>query len=113
MVPEASNGFKLMFFHALVIQGPSQIDPGSIWEKSFFHQNLHFTEILSPTFMETHMYTHNLVNLRVPRPQAIQFAKLFKILLNSTEQMLRKTKNKIEKGSKSGAEDISKIQHPR
>ena len=27
--------------------------------------------------------------------------------------MLRKTKNKIEKGSKSGAEDISKIQHPR
>ena len=41
MVPEASNGSKLMFFHALVIQGPSQIDPGSIWEKSFFHENVH------------------------------------------------------------------------
>ena len=40
MVPEASNGSKLMFFHALVIQGPSQIDPGSIWEKLFFHENL-------------------------------------------------------------------------
>ena len=42
MIPEASNGFKLMFFHALVIQGPSQIDPWSIWEKSFFHQKFHF-----------------------------------------------------------------------
>ena len=39
MVPEASNAFKWMFFHALVIQGPSQIDPGSIWEKSFFHED--------------------------------------------------------------------------
>mgnify|MGYP003311012887 CR=1 FL=1 len=42
MVPEASNGFKLMFFHALVIQGPSQIDPGLIWEKLFFHENHNF-----------------------------------------------------------------------
>ena len=39
MVPEASNGSTLMFFHALVIQGPSQIDSGSIWGKSFFHEN--------------------------------------------------------------------------
>ena len=39
MIPEASNGFKLMFFHALVIQEPSQIDSGSIWKKSFFHEN--------------------------------------------------------------------------
>ena len=39
MVPEASNAFKLMFFHALVIQEPSQIDPGWIWEKSFFDEN--------------------------------------------------------------------------
>jgi len=41
MVPEASNAFKFMFFHALVIQEPSQIDPGLIWEKSFFHENFH------------------------------------------------------------------------
>ena len=42
MVPEASNGFTMIFFHALVIQEPSQIDSGSIWEKSFFHENFHF-----------------------------------------------------------------------
>ena len=30
---------QMMFFDALVIQEPSQIDPGSIWEKSFFHEN--------------------------------------------------------------------------
>ena len=63
--------------------------------------------------IKTHMYIHNLVNLRVPRPQATQYAQRFWESSNSTEQMLRKTKNKIEKGSKSGAEDISKIQHPR
>ena len=45
MVPEASNAFKLMFFHALVIQGPSQIDPGSIWEKSFFYENFQNFEL--------------------------------------------------------------------
>ena len=39
-IPEASNAFKWMFFDALEIQEPSQIDPGSIWEKSFFHENL-------------------------------------------------------------------------
>ena len=39
VILEASNAFKLMFVHALVIQKPSQIDPGSIWEKSFFHEN--------------------------------------------------------------------------
>ena len=39
MVPEASNAFKRMFFDALEIQEPSWIDPGSIWEKSFFHEN--------------------------------------------------------------------------
>ena len=39
VIPEASNAFKLMFFDALEIQEPSQIDPGSIWEKSFFHEN--------------------------------------------------------------------------
>ena len=65
------------------------------------------------SFLKTHMYIHNLVNLRVPRPQATQNAKTKWNLSNSTERMLRKTKNKIEKGSKSGAEDISKIQHPR
>ena len=42
MVPETSNGFKLMFFDVLEIQGPSQIDSGSIWEESFFHENFHF-----------------------------------------------------------------------
>ena len=42
MVPEASNGFKLMFFHALVIQEPSHIDSGSIWETSIFHEKIHF-----------------------------------------------------------------------
>ena len=45
MIPEASNGFKLMFFHALVIQGPSQIDPWSIWENHFFIKNFIFFEI--------------------------------------------------------------------
>ena len=59
------------------------------------------------------MYIKDLVNLRVPRPQATQNGQRFCESSNSTEQMLRKTKNKIEKGSKSGAEDISKIQHPR
>ena len=39
VILEASNAFKLMFFDALEIQEPSQIDPGSIWEKSFFHEN--------------------------------------------------------------------------
>ena len=38
-IPEASNAFKWMFFDALEIQEPSQIDPWSIWEKSFFHEN--------------------------------------------------------------------------
>ena len=53
MVPEASNGSRMMFFHALVIQGPSQIDPGWIWETSLFHENFHFlTEILRPYFHE-------------------------------------------------------------
>ena len=28
-----------MFFHALVIQEPSQIDSGLIWKKSFFHED--------------------------------------------------------------------------
>ena len=114
MVPEASNGSKLMFFHALVILGPSLIDPGSIWKKSFFHENFqNFVPHEWPSSLKTHMYIHNLVNLRVPRPQATQNAKTKWNLSNSTERMLRKTKNKIEKGSKSGAEDILKIQHPR
>ena len=65
------------------------------------------------SFTKTHMYIHNLVNLRVHRPQATQNAKTKWNISNSTERMLRKTKLKIEKGSKSGAEDISKIQHPR
>ena len=39
VIPEASNALKWMFFDALEIQEPSQIDPGSIWEKSFFHEN--------------------------------------------------------------------------
>ena len=71
------------------------------------------THMSEPTSTKTHMYIHNLVNLRVPRPQATQNAKTKWNLSNSTEQMLRKTKNKIEKCSKSGDEDISKIQHPR
>ena len=33
------------------------------------------TEILTPSSTKTHMYIHNLVNLRVPRPQATQNAK--------------------------------------
>ena len=32
------------------------------------------TKILTPSFIKTHMYIHNL-NLRVPRPQATQNAK--------------------------------------
>ena len=71
------------------------------------------TEILTPSSMKTYMYIHNLVNLRVPRPQATQYAQRFWESSNSTERMLRKTKNKIEKFSKLGAEDISKIQYPR
>ena len=31
----------LMFFDALKVPGPSQSDPGSIWETSFFDQNFH------------------------------------------------------------------------
>ena len=38
MIPEAPNAFKWMFFDALEIQEQSWIDPGSIWEKSFFHE---------------------------------------------------------------------------
>ena len=34
-IPEASNAFKWMFFDALEIQEPSQIDPGWIWEFFF------------------------------------------------------------------------------
>ena len=65
------------------------------------------------SFIKTHMYIKDLVNLRVPRPQATQNTPRFYESSNSNGQMLRKTENKIEKGSKSGAEDISKIQHPR
>ena len=76
MVPEAFNAFKLMFFHALVIQEPSQIDSGSIWENSFFHENFqNFESYDEVKFLETHMYIHNLVNLRVPSPPAIQNTK--------------------------------------
>ena len=41
MVPEASNAFKRMFFDALEIQEPSQIDLGLIWGNSFFHKKFH------------------------------------------------------------------------
>ena len=41
VIPEASNALKWMFFDALVIQEPSQIDPGLIWENLFFHENFH------------------------------------------------------------------------
>ena len=44
IVPEASNGFRLMFFDVLEIQGPSQIDPEWIWEKSFVHENFQNSE---------------------------------------------------------------------
>ena len=71
------------------------------------------THMSEPSFQKTHMYIQTLDNLRVPRPQATQNAPSFCESSNSTERMLRKLKNKIEKGSKSGAEDISKIQHPR
>ena len=75
-----------------------------------FKKLSHISEL---TFLKTHMYIQTLDNLRVPRPQATQNAPSFCESPNSTERMLRKTKNKIEKFSKSGAEDISKIQHPR
>ena len=96
-------------------------DPGTIpdwfWidlEKLIFSWRFSkFWVIWWGSFLKTHMYIHNLVNLRVPRPQATQNAKTKWNLSDSTERMLRKTKNKIEKGSKSGAEDISKIQYPR
>ena len=71
VIPEASNALKWMFFDALVIQEPSQIDPGSIWEKSFFMKIFKIlTHMSESTFQKTHMYIHNLDNLRVPRPQA-------------------------------------------
>ena len=41
MVPEASNASKRMYFDALEIQEPSQINLGLIWGKSFFHENFH------------------------------------------------------------------------
>ena len=41
MVPEASNALKRMFFDALDIQEPSQIDLGLIWGNLFFHENFH------------------------------------------------------------------------
>ena len=62
---------------------------------------------------KTHMYIHNLVNLRVPKPPATQNGQRFCESSNSTERMLRKTENKFEKLTKSVTEDISKIQHPR
>ena len=37
IILEASNAFKMMFFNVLEVQGPPQIDFGSIWETSFFH----------------------------------------------------------------------------
>ena len=39
MVPEASNASKRMYFDALEIQEPSQIDPGLIWENHFLQIN--------------------------------------------------------------------------
>ena len=83
--------------------------------KSYFFMKIFkiLSHMMRWSSLKTHMYIHNLVNLRVPRPQATQNAKTKWNLSNSTERMLRKTKNKIEKLTKSGAEDISKIQHPR
>ena len=42
------------------------------WKFSFF-----WPKFWGPTFMKTHMYIETLVNLSVPRPQVIQYAKLF------------------------------------
>jgi len=73
-----SQSIQINGFHVLELQGPSQIDSGSIWKSHFFIKIFIFlTEILSPTFMKTHMYIETLVNLSVPRPQVIQYAKLF------------------------------------
>ena len=78
MVPEASNGFKLMFFHALVIQGPSQIDSGSIWEKSFFDENFQNFEPYDEAYSHKNLYvyqrsgqsesTQNLKQLKIQKP---------------------------------------------
>ena len=54
IILEASNAFKMMFFDVLKVQGPSQIDFGSIWETSFFH---HFQTCL------THIFDLNLHKL--------------------------------------------------
>ena len=53
VIPEASDAFKLMFFDALEIQEPSWIDPGSIWEKSFFHENFQNFETQNFIFAQT------------------------------------------------------------
>ena len=95
-------------------------DPGTIpdcdrFGKSHFLMKIFkiLNHMMRWSSLKTHMYIHNLVNLRVRRPPATQNGQRFCESSNSTERMLRKTKIKIEKGSKSGAEDISKIQHPR
>ena len=56
MVPEASNGSKLIFFDALEIQEPSQIDPGSIWEKSFVHEKIQNVEPYDEAYFHKNSY---------------------------------------------------------
>ena len=68
VIPEASNALKWMFFDALVIQEPSQIDPGSIWEKSFFHENFSFRAQKFASFP------------KVPKLISIQFSMWLQIL---------------------------------
>ena len=59
MVPEASNTFKSMFFDALEIREPSQIDPGAIWENSFF---MIFLKILTLKVDEGSCFTMPRIN---------------------------------------------------
>ena len=58
VIPEASNALKWMFFDALEIQEPSQIDPGSIWEKSFFHETFHFFDRNFEPYFHENSHVH-------------------------------------------------------
>ena len=53
------------------------------------------THMSGPSFQKTHMYIQTLDNLRVPRPQATQYAESFCESSNSNDQILRKLQNKI------------------
>ena len=94
-----SQPSKIMFFDVLKLWEPSQNDPESILETSFFHEIFSKNDPLKvrPTSKKTHMYIHSEPKVEKDYNRLNHFAWLFLISSNSTDWILRKSQNKIEK----------------